>query len=38
VARGEVYRPHVLPTVADAGFTTACCVYDIPLAVTITTW
>jgi type II secretory pathway pseudopilin PulG len=35
---GQVYRPHVLLTVTYTGFTTAYYVYDIPLAVTITTW
>jgi len=35
---GQVYRPHVLLTVTYTGFTSAYYVYDIPLAVTITTW
>lgn len=35
---GQIYRPHVLLTVTYMGFTTAYYVYDIPLAVTITTW
>jgi hypothetical protein len=35
---GQIYRPHVLLTVTYTGFTTAYYVYDIPLAVTITTW
>lgn len=34
----QVYVPHVLLTVTYTEFTTAYCVHDIPLAVTITTW
>lgn len=35
---GQTYYPHILLTVTYTGFTTAYYVYDIPLAVTITTW
>lgn len=37
-AVGQTYYPHILLTVTYTGFTTAYYVYDIPLAVTITTW
>ena len=35
---GRVYRPHIIITVTYTGGPTGYYVYDIPLAVTITTW